>query len=127
MKPFAESTVEEAAREWLSGLGYSVAAGPDLLDGLFAERPSAASVVLEQRLTAALAKINPKIPPAALAEAHRKLMNIDAVLAVDRNHRFHHAVVNGVAVEYPKGDGSIAYSNVAIVDFEDPKNNDWLV
>lgn len=126
MSKFAESTVEIAALEWLGDLGYSVAAGPDLLDGLFAERPSASTVILGKRLAAALARINPNVPQAALAEAQRNLLNVDAVLAVDRNHRFHHAVVNGVAVEYPKGDGSIAYTNVAIVDFEHPDRNDWL-
>src|SRR5438128_12599741 len=104
MSKFAESTVEAAALEWLAGLGYSVVAGPDLLDGLLAERRSSSNVVLEKRLGATLARMNPAIPPAAIAEAQRKLTNVDAVLAVDRNHRFHHAVVNGVAVEYPKAD-----------------------
>jgi type I restriction enzyme, R subunit len=126
MTKFTESIVEAAALEWLGGLGYSVAAGPDLLDGLFAERSSGASVVLDKRMSAALARINPGISSAAIAEAQRQLANIDALLAVDRNHRFHHAVVNGVAVEYSKGDGSIGHTNVAIVDFAQPDSNDWL-
>ncbi|HEY5610213.1 MAG TPA: type I restriction endonuclease subunit R, partial [Thermoanaerobaculia bacterium] len=123
---FAESTVEAAALEWLGELGYSVASGPDLLEGLFAERSSPANVILEKRLRSALQRINRDASRAALEEAYRKLTSIDAVLPIDRNHQFHHYLVNGIAVEYAKSDGSIGYTNVQIVDLAKPENNDWL-
>jgi hypothetical protein len=76
---FTESTVEAAALEWLLQLDYEVAAGPDLLDGLFAERLSAAIVVLEKRLMASLGRINPAAQPAALAEAYRQLVVVEEI------------------------------------------------
>src|SRR2546428_3020117 len=126
MTHFTESTVEEAALEWLHGLGYSIAFGADLLDGIFAERANASTVILEKRLRNALQKINHDLPPEALEEAFRKLTKLDALLPIDRNHRFHHALVNGIAVEYPKKDGSIGYTNVRVIGFAEPDTNDWL-
>ena len=54
---FAESHVEEATLDWLDGLGYAKAYGPDLLPGgACPERPSddCREVLLEGRVRAAL-------------------------------------------------------------------------
>src|SRR5690606_30397255 len=44
---------------------------------------------------------------------------------VDANHEFHDYLVNGIAVEYLRGDGTIGYDPVRVVDFDDSDNNDW--
>jgi type I restriction enzyme R subunit len=130
---FTESTVEDAALDWFAELGYATASGPDLLpDGIAAERTSLAEVVLWSRLRDALTRINRKLPEAAIDEALRKLASNDAVLLIDRIHRSHDALVNGLDVEYQKGDGSIGYEKVRLVafDVQTVKSNvaiDWTV
>ena len=124
---FAESTVETAALEWFGRLGYQIASGPDLLpDGASPERDSASDVVLSGRLRAAMQRINPSLAIAAIDEALRKLATNDAVLLVDRNHRMHDALVNGVDVEYQKADGTIGYDKAWLIDFDDLERNDFL-
>lgn len=55
MTKFTESVVEEAALDWLNGIGWSVLGGPDIAPGeLSAERADYGQVVLERRLRDAL-------------------------------------------------------------------------
>jgi len=55
-----ESTVEEAALEWLGELGYAVGHGPHMAPGEpAAERDSFGDLVLAGRLRAAIARLNP--------------------------------------------------------------------
>ena len=64
MTSFNESTVEQAAMEWLSDLGWETASGPDIAPGTPApERDNYTEVVLERRLKDALERLNPG-PPA---------------------------------------------------------------
>ena len=74
---FTESEVEAAALEWLEGLGWKVAHGPDIgphADG--AERADYAEVVLEHRLRDALGRLNPHLPAEALDDAFCKLTRV---------------------------------------------------
>ena len=127
MSTFTESVVEEAALEWFRELGYSVVSGPTIApDEPAAERASFESVVLEHRLRSALHRLNPIAPAEAIEEAFRKLTRISSPLPIDANHELHHYLVNGVAVEYLRPDGSVGYDPVRVLDFEDPDGNDWL-
>ena len=126
---FAESVVEDATLGWLESLGYAVLHGPDIAAGLpGAERsdPNYRDVVLEGRLRAALARLNPHLPPEAHEEAFRKLTRTDAASLLERNRALHRMLVEGVAVEYRRKDGSIAGAQTRVIDFEAPQNNDWL-
>ena len=125
---FTESVVEEAALEWFGELGYRVIHGPDIAPGEpAAERESYEQVALEGRLREALATLNPGVPQEGLDEAFRKLTRISSLQLVDANHELHYYLVNGVAVEYLRGDGTIGYDPVRVVDFDEPESNDWLV
>lgn len=76
MSNFTESVVEEAALEWLEGLGYAVLHGPEIAAGEpGAERtdPGYREVVLENRLRKALERLNPGLPPEAIDDAYRRL------------------------------------------------------
>lgn len=56
---FAENEVEDAALEWLSGLGYAVLHGPDISpDGPTPERVSYDQVLLTVRLREALERLD---------------------------------------------------------------------
>jgi type I restriction enzyme R subunit len=127
MTNFTESVVEEAALDWLRELGYSVVFGPTIAPGEpGAERTAPNEVLLRGRLEAALARLNPQLPPAARAEARRKLANPDRPSLVANNHAVHRLLVDGVTVEYQRADGSIAGAQVRVIDYDEPANNDFL-
>lgn len=129
MSNFTESVVEDAALDWLGGLGYTVLHGPEIAEGEpSAERsdPLFRDVILEKRLRQALSRLNASLPKEALEDAYRKLNRIDAPLLVNRNHAFQRMAAEGITVEYSRKDGSIAGAQVQLFDFESPANNDWL-
>jgi type I restriction enzyme R subunit len=127
MNRFNESVVEEAALAWLEALGWRIAHGPDIApDTPGAERRDYGEVVLAQRLRDALARLNPAMPAEALEDAFRKLTRPEHQSLVAQNHRFHRFLVDGVPVEYQREDGSIGGAQMRVLDFDEPKNNDWL-
>ncbi|MDI9432224.1 MAG: type I restriction endonuclease subunit R [Planctomycetota bacterium] len=124
---FTESIVEEAALAWLEGLGYTILHGPEIAPGEpMAERDSYGQVVLEGRLRQALARLNPEVPADALDEAFRKLTRPDSPSLVGNNHALHRMLVEGIAVEMQRPDGSRGHEPVWALDFADPENNDFL-
>ena len=126
---FAESVVEDAALEWLQGLGYTVLHGPEIAQGEpNAERSDALfrDVILEKRLRQAILRLNPGLPAEALDDAYRKLTLIDAPVLANRNHTFQRMLAEGITVEYSRKDGSIAGAQVRVFDFESVEGNEWL-
>jgi len=121
---FTESDVEQAALDWLAGVGYSIAFGPDIVES---ERGGDfGRVVLEGRLRQALQRLNPHVPADALEEAFRKLTRPDLPSLVANNHLVHKFLVEGVPVEYQRMDGSLGADLVCVLDFDNPENNDFL-
>ena len=123
---FAEAEIEKAALEWFREIGYSILFGPDIsLGGPAEKRASYADVVLVDRLREAIAKINPRIPAEAWEEAVRRVLRPEAPSLLENNRIFHRHLVNGVPVEYRKGD-RVVHDQVWIMDFANPDSNDWL-
>jgi type I restriction enzyme R subunit len=128
MNGLSESMVEEAALGWFQELGYAVLPGPQLAPGEpAAERESFSDVVLVGRLREAIRQFNPAIPEEAREEALRKLLRLATPSLVQTNRAFHRLLREGVPVEYPRPDGSIAGDHVRLVDFAAVAANDWLV
>ena len=127
MTTITEAEVEQAALDWLQGLGWQVAHGPDIApDGDNPERDDYGQVVLEQRLRDALATLNPGLPADALEDAFRKLTRPQGSTLESRNRAFHRMLVDGVEIEYRDPGGRVRGDRVRAVDFESPVNNDWL-
>ena len=127
MTTFSEAAVEEAAMEWLSGVGWETAYGPDIAPGTpAAERDNYAQVVLEGRLKDALERFNPDLEDEALEAAYRRITNPDGPTLEARNRAFHLDLINGVTVDKRFPDGTVSGVPARIVDFEDPPENDWL-
>jgi type I restriction enzyme R subunit len=120
---FDENAAELALLEWLRELGYEIRHGPELVP---AERPDHRDVLLEGRLRAALARLNPDAPAAALDEAVRQVRRVASPSLVVRNRRFHDLLVNGVEVEVPRPGGGVRGVRVQLLAFDDPDANDWL-
>jgi type I restriction enzyme R subunit len=132
-----ESIVEGAALEWFGELGYAVGHGPHLAPGEHAEgtltpalsqgeRESYSEVVLVGRLREAIRWLNFSIPEEAQEEALRKVLRLGTPSLTQTNRAFHKLLRDGVPVEYPRPDGSIAGDHVRLVDFADVRANDWL-
>lgn len=122
-----ESIVEAATLEWFGELGYACTNGLLIAPGEpTAERDSFSDVVLIARLRAAIARLNVGIPEEAQEDALRKVLRVATPSLTQTNRAFHKMLRDGVPVEYPRGDGSIAGDHVRLVDFESVAANDWL-
>jgi type I restriction enzyme R subunit len=127
MSALNESIVEDAALTWFGELGYAVGHGPHLAPGEPAgERGSFGDVVLAGRLRDAIRRLNQAIPEEAREDALRKVLRVATPSLVQTNRAFHRMLRDGVAVEYPRPDGSIAGDHVRLVDFGNVSANDWL-
>jgi type I restriction enzyme R subunit len=123
-----ESTVEDAALTWFGDLGYAIAHGPHLAPGEPAsEREGFNDVVLVGRLRAAIQRLNPDMPDEAREEALRKVLRVGMPSLTQTNRAFHKMLRDGVEVEYPRPDGTVAGDHLRLVDFDDASANDWLV
>jgi type I restriction enzyme, R subunit len=123
----SESTVEEAALDWLTDVGWDRQYGPSIAPGeLREERGSWDEVVLVGRFSDAITRLNPSVPMSAREDALRRVLRLDPVTAVDRNRLLHRYLVEGVEVEYAAGDGRIAGERVRLIDFYRPAANDFL-
>jgi type I restriction enzyme R subunit len=128
MSGVTESIVEAATLEWFEGLGYTTLSAPDIAPNeLNAERQTFADVILVDRLSSALAQINPTIPADALEEALRKVVSVglDSPSLFENNRRFHKLLTDGVPVEY-YANNRIVHDQVKLIDFDRSDNNDWL-
>jgi type I restriction enzyme, R subunit len=124
---FSESTIEDAALDWLAELGWVVKHGPEIAPGeLFAERKDYGETVLLERFRSALARLNPNLPEDTLADAERRVLRPDAPLVVVNNQQFHRWLVDGITSEYRASDGNLRGHPVRLVDFDDLDNNDWV-
>ncbi|MDA8249281.1 MAG: type I restriction endonuclease, partial [Rhodospirillales bacterium] len=129
MNGVSEDDVEQAALQWLAELGWSLAHGPDIsppdakTPGM--ERDRYRDVVLVHRLRAAIARLNPQIPPGARDDALRRVLDPNVPGAVQANRQMHRWLTEGVPVEFQK-DGDTRGGRVRLIDFDDVTANDWL-
>jgi len=124
---FNENTVELAALEYFSELGYRTLHGPDIAPGEpGAERDSYEEVFLWGRLRDAIRRINPGTSPALIDEAIKRVRRAESQSPIDENYRLHQLITEGVPVEHRDADGALRTTRLWLVDFEQPENNDWV-
>ena len=122
-----EAAVEQMAMTWLGGLGWAVAEGSALYhEDRTGERPNHEAVFLERRLRAALARLNPELPPDAVDDACRKLTRLEGSSLERRNRVLHRMLVDGVTVEYRTEGGDLRGAQARVLSFGQPEDNDWL-
>ena len=122
-----EAQLEQALMAQLASLGYETVSDDDIgPDGPSPARHAYDEVVLEARLHAAVARLNPRIPEEARLEAARRLTQFELPVLLEENRRLHHLLTEGVDVEYRGEDDAITGGKVQLIDFEQLSNNDWL-
>lgn len=126
-KPITENIIEESAIEILQTQGWEYANGKEISpEGLFCERENFSQVVLNNRLREAVAKINSHIPADAQAAAIQKVLRIASPDLLHNNEEFHRLLVEKVKIPYQENGYERSYE-VALIDFENPANNQFLV
>ncbi len=121
-----ESQTEDRALKILAELDYGILYGPDLApDGPNPERKTYQEVVLVDRLKDAVRKINPNVPLEAQEEAIKKILRSQSQDVMVNNHEFHKLLINGVPVEFRKGN-DVQHDCVWLIDFQNPTHNEFL-
>lgn len=121
-----EDAIEMMAIERLGDQGYGYAYGPDIAaDGATPERSSYEDVLLLGRVEAAIARLNPAVPPDARLDALRQIRHLSAPELIANNETFHRLLTEGIPVTTQQ-DGQPRGDLVRLVDFANPLNNDFL-
>jgi type I restriction enzyme, R subunit len=124
-----ESQIEARCIEWFQDIGWVFAHGPEIApESAAAERTDYRSVILRERLVQALARLNPSFPREALEEAAHVATTAAHPNVVHSNRAFHRLLLDGVLVEFSRGDRKVS-DHVRLIDFSPlAKNkNDFLV
>lgn len=127
MKPITENIIEESTIEILQSQEWEYANGKEISpEGLFCERENFSQIVLLNRLRTAISKINPNIPLDAQEAAVQKVLRIASPDLLHNNEEFHRLLVEKVKIPYQEN-GYERSHEVALIDFEHPANNQFLV
>jgi type I restriction enzyme, R subunit len=121
-----EDEIEQYQLQLLQTLGYSYCNGYNIQpEGRNQERESFSEVVLKDRLSQAIARINPIIPPDAQYQAQREIFNIVSSELLNNNEIFHKYLTEGITVEYQKN-GETRGEPVWLIDWQHPENNEFF-
>lgn len=121
-----ENMVEEVALAFFQESGLSTRLGTELDDA--GERASATQCVLSGRLSAALHRLNPALSHDAVEQVVRTLSHPPQPTLIQNNRWLHSLLLDGVEVEYRDAKtGETRGGRARLVDFENPRQNDWLV
>ncbi len=126
MKSITEDEIEQYQLQLLHTLGYAYSNGYNIQpEGKHQERESFGDVILIDRLTRQIARINPTIPPDARQQAIREIFNIGSPELLNNNEIFHRYLTEGITVEYQK-DGDTRGEPVWLIDWKNLENNEFL-
>jgi len=89
------------------------------------KRSSFEEVLLLDRLRSAVSRINPDIPAEAREDAIKQIERLNSPELITNNETFHRMLTEGIKVTYQK-DGNERGDLVWLIDFNDPKNNEFL-
>ncbi len=121
-----ENQLELETLLWLGEVGYTHLYGPAIApDGEAPERSGYQQVLLENRLQAAVDRLNPQIPAAARADAVRQVLDLGTPALLAANRHFHKLLVGGVPVKVQR-DGETRGDFVRLIDWADAARNEWL-
>lgn len=127
MTKLTESLIENFAIELFQRLGCEYIYAPDIApDSENPVRSSFEEVILIERLTKAVRRINASLPADVVDEAIKTVLRIASPDTLANNEQFHRLLTEGVPVTIHK-EGSERGERVWLVDFEYPEQNDFVV
>ena len=126
MKPINEDKIEFFAIEVLQSMGWEYVHGLAIAPGAEqAERESFEQIILMERLRKAVGILNPSIPHDVQEQAVQKVVRIYSPEMLHNNETFHQLLVEKVKIPYQQ-DGFERSYEVALIDFENTFNNEFL-
>lgn len=88
-------------------------------------RADTREVVLTRDLRTALARLNPQLPPVAIAEAMGKLTRHDFSRSLlQHNQEFYQFIRGGVPVSHRDAQGQLRHAHARVIDFQNGKDTD---
>jgi type I restriction enzyme R subunit len=127
MTKLTENNIETFAIEALQSLGWKHLHGLSIAPGAeHAERESFKQIILTQRLRKAVARLNPDIRENAREQAVQKVLRINSPELLANNEAFHQFLIEKVKIPYQQ-DGYERSYEVALIDFANPLENEFLV
>ena len=127
MKPITENIIEESAIEILQSHGWEYVPGLMIAPGAEeSERENYGQIILIERLRKAIGILNPEIPETAREAAIQKVLRIHSPDLLHSNEEFHKLLVEKVKISYQEN-GYERSHEVALIDFENAANNQFLV
>ena len=124
MSKILESGFEAIVLSLLGEMGFSCHSGEAFDPDASTERESYHGTMLPARLKAAVARINPELPPEAVNSAANAVLDLKFTDLIQENQRIHRLLVDGVPVEYLRG-GETIHDRARLVDWKD-EDNEWL-
>ena len=122
-----ESGVEEVCLDYFADLGWEVLYGPDIApDEARAERASYRDVLLEDRLRAAIACLNPSLSPSVIEDVIATVRRPESADVLAENWRIYKLLTTGVPIERRDDSGEIRHDLAWLVDFDHPERNEFL-
>ncbi|WP_145564648.1 type I restriction endonuclease subunit R [Yersinia aldovae] len=121
-----EEQLEQQCLAWFAETGWEVHHGPDIApDGSDPQRSSYHDVFLRGILTDSLRMINRHLPADVFDQVIAQVTHAQNPDLVVSNQAFHHLLLEGVPVEYKKGD-DVIHDHAFLIDFAHPANNRFM-
>lgn len=125
-----DAAIEQPAIQLFGSLGWdTVNLYNEWAHGASTEgRESEKQVVLEPRLRAALARLNPDLPPPAIAQVIEEITrDRSRMVAVNANRELWALLRDGVKVKVAGERGQQETRTARVIDWRNPANNDFLL
>lgn len=93
---------------------------------LDSERESRSEIVLRERLSKAILRLNPWISNNNLLKVIHSITHVKSTSLMEANQKFHEMIVNMISIQQDLGKGK-KNQTVRLIDFERLENNEFLV
>ena len=125
-----EEDIELNALDELQAIGWNTRFGPDISggaeDATLQERADFSEVLLDGRLRAALARLNPGTAGKYIDDAVLALRKAESQSLIHENFRAHRLMTEGCPIEYVDAHGETRGLRLNYIDFDNPDNNDYV-
>jgi len=122
LKISEDAYAEQPALEWLEQVGWQRVHGSALAPG-GAERKLDSDVVLDATFRAAVARLNPDLPPEAVTRAYELALTTTHAALIADHQGFHELLLAGVPVSWIDDDHGERSTRARLVDWDEPHNN----
>jgi type I restriction enzyme R subunit len=127
MVAYNEDAYELQCLDWLKGIGWNLAKGPEIAhDGMMPERSSHKDVLLVGRVEDAISRINPGTPKDVIRKVRQMLESPGETDLFKANQQIHQWMTEGMSVKIREESGEETTTLLRLIDFENIENNDWL-